>query len=239
MIGDKILIFEKIDSTNEYLKKHYKELNNGTVIVAIEQTAGKGRYGRKWISSKGGLWFSILLKPKNIFSTYFFTKLASFTLVKILKRYKVYARIKWPNDIFVNGKKLAGILTEVVYEKSKPVALIIGIGINLNNQIPDELKSIAISLKDILNKNVQISGFLKLFLKRFNTYYLKYRKAPYALTRQWKKLLTFKEGDLIKFKNANYTIEKIENDYIIISNEIEKKKIFSISELEGDVKSEN
>lgn len=239
MIGDKVLIFEKIDSTNEYIKKNYQQLNNGTVVVAIEQTAGKGRKGRSWISPKGGLWFSIFIKPKNLKSAFFFTKLSSVTLIKVLKKYKINAQIKWPNDIFVNGKKLAGILTEGIYENSKPIALVIGIGININNEIPDELKNKAISLSKILQKNLHISGFLKLFLKRFNSYYLKYRKAPHILTKVWKKNLIIKEGELIRYKNENYIIEKIENDYIIISNEVEKKKIFSIHELEWEENSGN
>lgn len=234
MIGDKILFFEKLDSTNEYIKKNYQQLNNGTVVVAIEQTAGKGRNGRNWTSPKGGLWFSILIKPKNVIFSYFFTKLASVTLIKVLKKYKVNAQIKWPNDIYFNGKKLAGILTEGIYENSKPVALIVGIGININNKIPDELKNKAISLSEILQRKLHISSFLKIFLKRFNSYYQKYRKAPYALTRIWKKNLNIKEGELITYRNENYIIEKIENDYIIITNEVEKKKIFSIHELEGE-----
>ncbi|SHH22588.1 biotin--[acetyl-CoA-carboxylase] ligase [Thermosipho atlanticus] len=234
MIGDKIIILEKTNSTNDYLKKNYENFINGTVVVAIEQINGKGRKGRTWYSPKGGLWFSILLKPKKNISPHFFTKLSSITIIKILKKYKVDAQIKWPNDIYVNNKKLAGILTESEYKNSKLLALIVGIGININNEIPNELKDIAVSLSEVIGKNINISNFLNLFLKRFNTYYLKYRKTPHILTRIWKKFLTFKEGDSIKPNKENYIIEKIEDDYIIISNGLKKKKITSIHELEKE-----
>ncbi|MBO8160205.1 MAG: biotin--[acetyl-CoA-carboxylase] ligase [Thermosipho sp. (in: Bacteria)] len=232
MIGDKIIILEKIESTNEYLKKYYDRFTNGTVVVAIEQTKGKGRMGRTWSSPKGGLWFSILLKPKSPISPNFFTKLSSITLIKILKRYNINAQIKWPNDIYVNEKKLSGILTEGIYKNSHLVALIVGIGINVNNEIPAELKESAISLSEILGKKVSIKNLLNMFLKRFFTYYLKYKNVPQALTRIWKKHLSFTEGSSIQINNENYLIEKIEDDYIIISNEIQRKKITSIHQIE-------
>ncbi len=150
-IGKNYHYFEEIDSTNNYAKS--KDLPNGSVILAENQTAGKGRKGRRWISSKyKGLYFSIVLKP-NLEVTHLskFSLLFPYSTFKTLKEFTNQdLKIKWPNDIYLNGKKLAGFLIESSIENNLITKLIVGIGINVNQNtfdFPEDLNYIATSLK--------------------------------------------------------------------------------------------
>ncbi|MBK3332250.1 biotin--[acetyl-CoA-carboxylase] ligase [Persephonella atlantica] len=144
-IGKNYLFFTEIDSTNLYAKRN--ELSDGTVIVAEYQTTGKGRRGRRWISNqKKGLYFTIVLKeniPVNeitVFSLIFPLSVKR-AVEKLLKIDGL--KIKWPNDIYINGKKCAGFLIETELEGNEVGRLIAGIGINVN-QTEEELKTIDI-----------------------------------------------------------------------------------------------
>jgi len=106
-MGFQILHFNRVTSTQDIAKMILKE---NVVIVADEQTSARGRYGRSWISPYGGLWLTVILKDRkeNII-----TLAAGVAVVKALKNMGVDAKIKWPNDILVHGKKAAGILAEI------------------------------------------------------------------------------------------------------------------------------
>jgi len=137
-MGFQILHFNRVTSTQDIAKMILKE---NVVIVADEQTSARGRYGRSWISPYGGLWLTVILKDRkeNII-----TLAAGVAVVKALKNMGVDAKIKWPNDILVHGKKAAGILAEIYGDY-----LLLGIGINLENEIPEEIKEIATNLPHI------------------------------------------------------------------------------------------
>ena len=133
MIGQKAYYFDSVDSTqNQALKISCDPTNNGAIIVAAKQTEGKGRSGRKWISPKGGIWFSIILQPKfDITITTLFPIASALALSKALeKTFKITPELKWPNDITVKGKKLAGILVDVSLESNRIENLVLGVGIN-------------------------------------------------------------------------------------------------------------
>ena len=133
IIGRKIYYFDKINSTQNFaLELAQKPHENGSVVIAERQTQGRGRLNRKWISPKGGIWMSILLRP-NFEPSYtsLFPMATSLALaVSIEKTLKVKTELKWPNDITINGKKVAGILIDASIESNKIDYLIIGIGIN-------------------------------------------------------------------------------------------------------------
>jgi len=149
-IGKTYVFFFEIDSTNKYGKLN--EFPDGTVILAESQTKGKGRKGRKWISSKGkGLYFSIVLKrdypAKDIMKL---SLLFPLSVKKALQSYvKKSIKIKWPNDLYINNKKFAGFLIETEIEGSDICKIIAGIGININNSSEEfgEIKEKATSLK--------------------------------------------------------------------------------------------
>ena len=118
-IGQQAYYFGSIDSTqNQALKMADNSENNGAIIVAEKQTDGKGRSGRKWVSPKGGIWFSIILQPKfDISITTLFPIASALALsIAIEKLFKISPELKWPNDLTIKGKKLAGMLVDVSLE---------------------------------------------------------------------------------------------------------------------------
>ena len=133
IIGRKIYYFDKIDSTQNFaLELAQKPHENGSIVIAQRQTQGRGRLNRKWVSPKGGIWMSILLRP-NFEPSYtsLFPMAASLALaVSIEKTLKIKTELKWPNDITIKGNKVAGILIDASIESNKIDYLIIGIGIN-------------------------------------------------------------------------------------------------------------
>ena len=145
-IGKQAYYFDSIDSTqNQALKMAQDVANDGTVIVASEQTGGKGRDGRKWMSPKGGIWISIILHPKfDISITTLFPIASSLALsLAIEKIFSIKPELKWPNDLTINGKKVAGMLADVSLESNRIENLVLGVGINFDvntKQIEKSLK---------------------------------------------------------------------------------------------------
>ncbi len=141
-----IIRFKQLDSTNTYAKNHCADLADKTVIVARIQTAGRGRMERKFISDKGGLYFSLILKNSHLNHLPNLTQLMALSVCKALQALGANAFIKWPNDVYADGKKICGMLSEAVAGAAGPQALIIGVGINvLQNTL--EVGQPAVSLK--------------------------------------------------------------------------------------------
>lgn len=141
LIGRKIIYLSSVDSTNSYGKKTAEgPFVDGTVIFAEEQTSGRGRLGRYWVSPKGkGIWMSILLKPEVLPSDApKLTIVAAQAVVNALwSSCGLSVQIKWPNDIVVGGKKLCGILTEMSAEEDAIRYVVVGVGINANLEAED------------------------------------------------------------------------------------------------------
>ena len=149
-IGQQSYYFDSIDSTqNQALKMVNNAKNNGAIIIASKQTGGKGRAGRKWISPKGGIWFSVILQPKfDISIVTLFPIASALALSKALeKTFKINPELKWPNDLTIKGKKLAGILVDASLESNRIENIVLGIGINFDVDV----KQIEKSLKDTPN----------------------------------------------------------------------------------------
>lgn len=134
-IGKNIIYYEKTESTNVMAKKLASGLCHGTVLIAEEQSLGKGRKDNKWVSPPGvGAWMSIVLKPE-IESEHIckIPVLVSLALQEMLeKKYGVKTWVKWPNDIIINNKKICGILTESSTKGMLADWVVSGIGINVN-----------------------------------------------------------------------------------------------------------
>lgn len=133
------IFLENIDSTNLWAKTNIEELEAKTIVFAGAQTQGRGRLQRKWVDlGKGNLFMSIVLKPDKNYEHYAnLTQYLSVTLCKTLEEYGIKPEIKWPNDVLVNGKKIAGILAETSVKGTKFKGLVLGIGVNLNAQEKD------------------------------------------------------------------------------------------------------
>lgn len=153
----KIIKKDVVTSTNDVLKNDAESLGSGTVLCAKEQTHGKGRSGRSFYSPPTGLYFSVLLKGEQI-NPSVLTVLSAVAVMKgIRETYGIKTQVKWVNDIFYEGRKVCGILTEGAFEKGKLKHAIVGIGINISTEIfPDEIKNIAGSLGENQNKNDEL-----------------------------------------------------------------------------------
>lgn len=145
-IGRKIYYFDTIDSTQNFaLRLSEKPHENGSLVIAEKQTKGRGRLNRRWVSPKGGIWLSILLKPDiEISQTSLFPMITSLALTKAIeKTLRLDPKIKWPNDITLKGKKVAGILIDAAVESNKIDYVVIGVGINFRvdpRKISDKIK---------------------------------------------------------------------------------------------------
>ncbi|MGI0045856.1 MAG: biotin--[acetyl-CoA-carboxylase] ligase [Nitrosotalea sp.] len=136
-IGRKIYYFDTIDSTQNFaLKLASKPYENGAVVIAERQTRGRGRQNRKWVSPRGGIWLSILLKPNfEVSQVSLFPMLTSLALgIAIEKVLKLKPKLKWPNDLTLKDKKVAGILVDASIESNQIDYLVIGVGINFRVQ---------------------------------------------------------------------------------------------------------
>ena len=165
----KIQHFETIGSTHTYLKDNYMNYEDGTVIIADYQTDGVGTHSRTWYSSKKNITMSILYKP-----TCSINKLDNLTIdianslqSMIWDMYEIKLDIKYPNDLYFNGKKIAGILTTINTLGEKINYLIISIGFNVNEtDFPKELGEIATSLKEEFAKEFNKENLIKEIIKK-------------------------------------------------------------------------
>ena len=167
--ASKIHYFDAVDSTMNIARDLARnQCPHFTVVIAGRQEKGKGRLKRTWRSSEGGLYFTIVVRPDMppaLSSRINFA--ASMVLAQTLRsRFDVHAAVKWPNDILVDGKKLAGILSEMDAETDRVNFINIGIGINVNND-PTPYEPTAVSLTQILGKPVERRELLKVFLDGF------------------------------------------------------------------------
>ncbi len=174
-LGQKLIIFDEIDSTQTYIKERASELQNGLVVIAKNQTAGKGTNGRVWYSEKDkNLTFSFLLKPNcNVKKIENLTVTIAEVIVDTIKEMYGYdLGIKHPNDIILNHKKMGGILTESVLCEENVKQIVIGIGLDINQEKFDEdIKEIATSLKREYKKDFDKYAILTSFLNRFEEKY--------------------------------------------------------------------
>ena len=177
-LGHTIRYFEEITSTQTFAHELVRNgAKDGTVVVAESQSAGKGRMARPWESTKGkGIWMTIIIRPNVLpHQAPQFTLIAAVAVVNAIKSLhkSINPEIKWPNDILIDGKKCTGILTEMIAEMDGVQALLIGIGINVNQQkedFPEELQNIATSLSIEANEKLNRAKLIATTLKYLEKY---------------------------------------------------------------------
>ncbi|MDD6481014.1 MAG: biotin--[acetyl-CoA-carboxylase] ligase [Lachnospiraceae bacterium] len=174
--GNEIFYYESIDSTNTKAKELAEEgYPSGVLVVANQQTAGKGRRGRVWISPKGtDIYMTLMMKP-DIHPNHasMLTLVAALALAKGIRRETgEEVQIKWPNDIVLNGKKICGILTEMSVQFDCINHIVIGIGINVHNEsFAEEISDTASSLFLESGKHFHRAGIIEAFLEEFEKTY--------------------------------------------------------------------
>lgn len=206
-----ILHYDTIASTNtEALEQARQGAAEGLCVVARQQTAGRGRHGRTWVSEKdAGLYFSIVLRPK--LEMQFLPLITLMTGVAVhdtLAAFGVEPDIKWVNDILVSDKKICGILAETT-ETPKGLAVIVGIGINLrSSNFPPEIGYTATSIEESTGTLVDTNGLVEDLTKNISQFYevLQTDSGPSAIISEWKKRSSYFSGKAVRVNLENETI---------------------------------
>ena len=237
------LYFEELDSTNTYAMKNLHHLNDRQIILASKQTAGRGRLQRKWVSDVvGNIYMSIILKPHHSINNDLplsnITQYMSVVLAELIKEYGILPQIKWPNDVLVDGAKIAGILSEASIQGSTLKGFVLGIGVNLNCSQAD-LESIdqkATSLNLLLNKPIDRDSFAhKLVTKFFERYDEFLSKGFCCIKEDYIKLNSFL-GKNIEIKaltsNTKGIAHKVNDDgTLLLINENNEECIITMGDL--------
>jgi BirA family biotin operon repressor/biotin-[acetyl-CoA-carboxylase] ligase len=170
-----IQYFDEIDSSNTYLLKK-NDFGDKILVIADFQTAGRGRFNRKWISNRGeNLMFSIGLKEINLSELQKFSFITPLAVQEAIEKdLNIQLKIKWPNDLIYDNKKVCGILIESQIQNNEKAKVVVGIGINVNQtNFPDEIKERTTSLKLLLNKEIKreilLSKILFFFFEHLNS----------------------------------------------------------------------
>ncbi|WP_300082661.1 biotin--[acetyl-CoA-carboxylase] ligase [uncultured Thomasclavelia sp.] len=211
---------DTVDSTNEYVKKNIDRLNNLSVVRCNYQTSGKGRNGHVWQSKPGeDLLMSILVKDfKNPQDLHKMTQIAACSVVGLLERYGIKAKIKWPNDVYVDDLKICGILVEAVFE-SNLKGIIVGIGLNVNS-----ISGSFASMKMKTGQEYHVKSLMIAMLTYFNIYYNLYCQGCYDKILDYAndiaylkdKKVNFEDYGLVTFTSLNEdgTVDFIDSNNI-------------------------
>lgn len=205
-IGHKVIHYFRTDSTNSAaLELGAQAAPHGTVVIAEEQTAGRGRLGRKWYSEKSsGIYASIVLRPPLAPATAPVLTLMAGVAVHSAVRAAtgLSGDIRWPNDLLINGKKVCGILTEIRAEVDRLHMVVLGIGINVNqSSMPEELREIATSLALEGGRQYSRLHLLAELLRDIERYYhMLLNEGSSAIVREWSAASTYAEGKRVRVK---------------------------------------
>ncbi|WP_416149740.1 biotin--[acetyl-CoA-carboxylase] ligase [Salipaludibacillus sp. HK11] len=208
----KVVYYPSVSSTQTIANQLVNEGDSeGIVVVADEQTDGKGRLGRPWQSQKqSGISMSLVLKPDIDFrQAPQLTLVSAVAVTRALReRTGLSIDIKWPNDLLVNGKKLAGILTEMQVDPDRIQSVIIGIGINVNHDnFPDELTSIATSLKVESGEEFDRADLIGEILREFSWLYETYLSKGFSFIKPLWEAHSLSIGKVITARRARDSVE--------------------------------
>jgi BirA family biotin operon repressor/biotin-[acetyl-CoA-carboxylase] ligase len=206
-----ILTFDILDSTNsEALKQARLGAAEGLCVVARQQTAGRGRHGRTWVSERdAGLYFSVLLRPK-LEPRYLplITLMAGVAVYDTLENFGIKPDIKWVNDVLVNKKKIAGILGETT-ETADGLAVVVGIGINLTSaNFPPDLVTTATSLEDSTPRTVNRDELIEALTRYLGSCYelLQGEGGPLKIVENWMRRSSYSSGKMVRVVLENETV---------------------------------
>ncbi len=222
-IGQRIEYYASITSTTMVAKELFEKTSvselNGAVIIAEEQSGGFGRLDRPWFSPPGGIWTTIILKPKMPADHVFMLTMAtSIAIVRTIRKlYRIGALIKWPNDIYIGDQKVAGILLEISTEGGEVEHCILGIGVDANippEALPKNLNTPVTSLMIEYGEPIDRAAFLAYLLREFERRYQQIELGEYdSIVREWKSLsLTLDKRVKIKTPRQSFEGTAIDID---------------------------
>lgn len=209
-----VLRFDTIDSTNtEAARQAKRGADEGVCVIAREQTTGRGRLGRSWVSDKdSGLYFSIVLRPKiEIQKLPVITLMTGVAAYDTLKEFGLAPDLKWVNDLYVGEKKIGGILAETV-DTATGLAVIVGIGINLTSRnFPDEIAETATSIESEIKKKIGRDEVAESLTRYLGYFYEIFRQEDgrAEIMRQWQKRSSYFSGKNVRVMLADSVVEGV------------------------------
>jgi len=232
MIGQKIIHLDTVDSTNNYTANLQKEgkIQHGTVILAGEQTAGRGQRGASWTSSAGeNLLLSIYLAPDNlsVVDQPALTHFISLSLIDFLRKIGIYGKIKWPNDIYVNDQKLAGILIENSIRSARITETIIGVGLNVNQTVFESVNATSLKLQS--DQHFQLNDVLFSWIQEMNILWTELNKGNLEMLKSRYKQELYLLNEPAIYSDVTGEFEGIIRDvddhgYLILEKDTQCKK---------------
>lgn len=212
-IGQHVFYQAETVSTNLDAKNH-PDAPDGSLFLADRQTGGRGRLGRSWSAPSGcGIWASLLLMPEiTPESVSVITLVAGLSMAKVLKGMKLPVKIKWPNDMILNQKKICGILTEMSAEMDRVNYVVLGIGINVNTpSFPEELSEKAASLFSETGKRYSRLSLLRAFLVQFELDYERFLRDGFSVFLEEYQALSATIGQTVRVVSSagEYTAKAI------------------------------
>lgn len=163
-----------------------KGVREGLLVVAEEQERGRGRRGRSWASARGGLWLSILLAPGSPVLLGPLNLALGVAVARAIRAlYRLEARVKWPNDVEVGGRKVAGVLVEATSSPSGHLTAVAGIGVNVNNPLPEALRETAATLGELLGRSLPRRPLLARLLVEVDRIYTMLKAEPRGVLEEW------------------------------------------------------
>ena len=230
IIGNKIIRVKETVSTNSLAKKlSLKGEKEGAVIFADRQTGGRGRMGRSFFSPDGkGIYMSVILKPENPLLV---TSFASVAVLRAIKKIcDADVKIKWVNDLYLNGKKICGILTEGVYQGEALKYAVLGIGINVKRtDFPDEIADIATSIENETDEEISIGELKNQLIKELDNLYKTYTDGEFLKESRIASNVIGREIRVIK-GNEQFSAKAVgidEKGGLVINRNGEKSVIYS------------
>jgi len=216
VIGKKAIhYYDTIGSTNDRAYELAEEgEEEGALVIAESQTSGRGRIGRKWVSPKaGGVYMSLILRPDaETDEIPAITLIAAIAIIRAIKKTAgVDARMKWPNDILAEGKKVCGILTEIKAQPDRIDFLILGVGVNVNTP-REKLPLEGTSLKIVKSVPIERTELVKRILEEFESDYTRFQKKGFISMREECKAFSSVLGKRIRVLEHHHRIEGVAVD---------------------------
>jgi BirA family biotin operon repressor/biotin-[acetyl-CoA-carboxylase] ligase len=245
-IGQHILELDETESTNTYAINLIKEVQvaEGTIVFTHNQTKGRGQVGNTWQAETGkNLTFSLVLHPNflAVDKQFYLSKITSLAVFGMLTDFlntSLYdIKIKWPNDILVNDKKIAGILIENILRGNFLQSSVIGVGININQQSFSNVDKQATSLSVLLQKDFDLKEMLHAFCKHFEALYLSLKQSNFDKISQtyFKQLYKFDEWIVYQSKERKFKAKIIkveESGSLVLTTEQDETLKFNFKEVQ-------
>lgn len=217
--GRSIFFAHEVGSTNEWAKELARfGAGEGTVAIAEMQTAGRGRLNRAWFSPVGGLWFSVVLRPRlHVAEAAKVVFVAGLAVAEALReKYSLPVETKWPNDVLVSGQKICGILAEMSSRGKTVNFVAVGVGVNVNFDVakvlPEPIREVSTSVQNALGRKVALEELFNVVLERLENVYASFVECGFVSVLERWKLYAHFLGRRVQVKSGNEVLNGVALD---------------------------